>query len=145
MGCNGCQSLIGDSFRLTTGPTAITATGLSVQEVGRIYIPPLRDTIKVHGHVHVSATTVAQETVIEATLVPANSLNLLSAVAADGSDEVPHLGVINGGHRLEYNTLFHPDEYQPGDWVLGVTRFTGSNAGQVVATSILPAELWWER
>jgi hypothetical protein len=145
MTCAGCSALIGDRARLTTGPISITATGLSVQELLRIYIPPLSETIELHGETCVSAAVTAQTTIATATLMPAASLNLLNARQAAATYDAPFTNVTALGHKLKMAVLLEPGQYPSGDWVLGITRETGSNAGNITATGLAPTLLWWRR
>lgn len=144
MGCNGCQELIGDYGELLTN-LSITATGLTVQEVARIFVPPMQDTIEIDAHVNVAAAVTAQTAHVAAFLLPASNLNALAAWSADSHNAIPFTDVAAFGYRLGVGVVLEPDEYPAGDWVLGVNRPTTGNAANVIASGITPAYLRWRR
>jgi hypothetical protein len=134
--------------KVTTGPTVIANAGsflaVNMTEIARINVPSLPVPIKLDAKVTVQNNG-ASGTNLDAYagIAPAGAVG--AAVAAIGSVDT-HGDVNIGGTTTEppgrkLRVSYWLPENSGGDYILGVWRETGSDAGNVVTGFFLPIEL----
>lgn len=142
----------GGYVKVTTGPIVIANAGsifaVNVTEVARLNVPSLPVPIELRAKCVVQNNG-ASGTNLDAYMgiQPAGAVGAAVAAALSVDSE----GAINiGGSTTEppgrkLISSFWLPENSGGDWIMGVWRETGSDAGNVIANSLVPVEFSWQR
>jgi hypothetical protein len=133
--------------KVTTGPIVIANAGsifvVTMTEIARLNIPSLPVPIKLDAKCTVQNNAVSG-TNLDAYIgiAPAGAVGVAVAAATcvDSMGEINVGGSTNEPPGRKMWASFWLPENSGGDWILGAWRETGSDAGNVIANSLVPAE-----
>ncbi len=142
----------GGYIKSTTASTVITTIGniLSVQltELARLAVPSLPVPIKLEAHcVHQNngAGGVNLDSYIGIAPAGAPGVSVAAALAIASMGEINIGGTTTEPPGRTFRVSYWLPENSPGDYILGAWRETGSDAGNVIANSLVPLEFEWVR
>lgn len=143
----------GGYVKVTTGPIVIANAGsifvVTVTELARLNVPSLPVPIELRAKCVIQNTAGASNVNLDAYMgiQPAGAVGAAVAAALSLDSE----GVINvGGTTTEVPgrkliASYWLPENSGGDYIMGVWREIGSDAGSVIANSLVPIEFSWQR